>query len=264
MTCKNSRTRRRTPPTKLGPSQRIHKMLCEWDSTCPFDTMTVRKSENDTRKIKMAVPSAAQTNIPRWIKWAALFWLLAWFPTYWHAWGPNNFLQMCDIALILTCIGLWTNSGLMISGQAVSSLLVDAAWALDAGWRLFLRHHLIGGTEYLFDASEPLWIRLLSLYHLVLPALLLWLLYRIGYDRRGCALQCAIALPVFIASRFTSPQKNMNFAFADPFFHRQWGPPPVHILVIWLFLVFVVYMPTHLVLERIFPQPKRTSKHASN
>ena len=170
----------------------------------------------------MAVPSAAQTNIPRWIKWAALFWLLAWFPTYWHTWGPNNFLQMCDIALILTCIGLWTNSGLMISGQAVSSLLVDAAWALDAGWRLFLRHHLIGGTEYLFDASEPLWIRLLSLYHLVLPALLLWLLYRIGYDRRGWALQCAIALPVFIASRFTISSEKYELRVRRSIF-----PPPV-------------------------------------
>jgi hypothetical protein len=212
----------------------------------------------------MAVPSAAQTNIPRWIKWAAFVWLLVWFPTYWHVWGPKNFLQMCDIAMILTCVGMWTNSDLLISSQAVSALLVDAAWVLDASWRLFLRHHLIGGTEYLFDASEPLWIRLLSLYHLVLPVLLLWLLSRMGYDKRAWALQSAIALPVFIASRFAPPQKNMNFAFADPFFHRQWGPAPVHLLVIWLFMVFVVYMPTHLVLERIFAQPKRQETDASN
>ena len=215
---------------KTALLEETHEIRHRWDSICPFDTMAVRYAEN-----QMAVPSAAQTTIPRWTKWAALAWLLLWFPIYWHVWGPKNFLQMCDIAVILTCFGLWTNSSLLISSQAVSALLVCVAWTFDAGWRFLLHHHLIGGTEYLFDASEPLWIRLLSLYHLVLPALLLWLLYRLGYDKRGWALQSAIALPVFIASRFTSPQKNMNFAFADSFFHRQWGPAPVHILVIWLF-----------------------------
>lgn len=212
----------------------------------------------------MVPPLEAHNTIPRWIKWAALVWLLVWFPAYWHVWGAKNFLQMCDIAVIITCIGLWTNSSLLISSQAVSALLVCIAWTFDAGWRFFLRHHLMGGTEYLFDESEPLWIRLLSLYHLVLPVILLWLLYRLGYDRRGWAFQSAIALPAFIASRFTSPQKNTNFAFADPFFHRQWGPAPVHLLIIWLFMVFVVYMPTHLLLKRIFPQPKSQGIHAGD
>ena len=217
-----------------------------------------------TRKFNMAIPSAAQTSIPRRLRWAALVWMLIWFPIYWRTWGASNFLQLCDVAVILTCIGIWTDSGLLISSQAVSALLVDVAWALDAGWRLFTRHHLLGGTEYLFDASKPLWIRLLSLYHLVLPVLLLWLLYRLGYDRRGWALQSAIALPVFIASRFTNPQKNMNFAFAEPFFRRQWGPAPVHVVVIWLFMVFVVYLPTHLFLIRMFARPRRRESDASH
>jgi hypothetical protein len=212
----------------------------------------------------MVTPSAEHPPIPRWLRWAALAWMLIWFPVYWHTWGPSNFLQMCDIAVILTCVGIWTNSRLLISSQAVSALLVDAAWALDAGWRLFTHHHLLGGTEYLFETSEPLWIRMLSLYHLVLPGLLLWLVYRLGYDRRGWAVQSAIALPVFIASRFTILQKNMNFAFADPFFRRQWGPAPLHVVVIWLFMVIVVYLPTHLFLMRIFAQPKHPETDASH
>ena len=212
----------------------------------------------------MARSSAAQNSIPPWLRWVALVWMLIWFPTYWHTWGASNFVQLCDVAVILTCVGIWTNSGLLISSQAVSALLVDAAWALDAGWRLFTRHHLLGGTEYLFDPSKPLWIRLLSLYHLALPPLLLWLLYRLGYDKRGWALQSAIALPVFIASRFTIPTKNMNFALADPFFRRQWGPAPVHIVVIWLFVVFVVYLPTHFFLMRLFAKQKLPDTDASH
>src|ERR1700692_3951636 len=130
----------------------------------------------------MAMPPPVQTPIPRQLKWAALVWMLIWLPVYWRTWGASNFVHLCDVAVILTAIGIWTNSELLISSKAVSALLVDMAWALDAGLRLFTGSHLIGGTEYLFDASKPLWIRLLSLYHLVLPVMLLWLLYRVGYD----------------------------------------------------------------------------------
>jgi hypothetical protein len=200
----------------------------------------------------MVSPEPALRKIPDWLRWAALLWLLIWFLAYWHTWGAANFLQLCDMAVILTSIGLISENALLISSQAVSSLLIDLAWALDAGWRFFLGRHLIGGTQYLFDARFPLWVRLLSLFHLVMPALLLWGLFRIGYDRRAARLQCAIAFFVLIASRFTSPEKNMNFAFRDPFLHRAWGPAPIHLGISFLFLATVVYLPTHLLLRRLF------------
>jgi len=177
-------------------------------------------------------------------------------PAYWRTWGVSNFLQLCDIAVLLTCVGFWANSRLLISSQAVSSLLVDLVWTLDASWRFLLGRHLLGGTEYFFDPRYPLWVRLLSLFHIVMPPLLLWTLHRTGYDRRGFRLQSLIALLVFIASRFTSPAKNMNFAFTDPFFHRSWGPPPVHVAISFLFMIIVVYLPTHLVLNRVFGRPQ--------
>jgi hypothetical protein len=182
----------------------------------------------------------------------ALVWLVFWLTVYWRSWGSLNFLHLCDIAEILSCVGFVTDSPLLISSQAVASLLVDAAWALDAGWTAVLGYHLIGGTEYLFDPSHVLWVRLLSLFHLALPVLLLWAVHRLGYDRRGFPLQLAIALPAFIASRFAPAAQNINYAFTDPFFHRSWGPAPFHILVVFLFMLLVVYLPTHLVLKRIF------------
>jgi hypothetical protein len=183
-------------------------------------------------------------------------WFLIWLPAYWRTWGAANFLHLCDIAMILACVGVWSNSALLISSQAVSALLVGMVWALDAGSTFFLGRHLLGGTEYLFDTSYPLWVRLLTLFHAALPVLLLWALHQIGYDRRGWALQSAIALPIFVASRFTSPAQNINFAFTDPFFHRAWGPAPVHIATSWLFMVLVVYLPTHLLLKWLFPPPQ--------
>jgi hypothetical protein len=200
--------------------------------------------------------SAAHTGVPQVVRWAAIVWLAIWFPAYWQAWGPANFLHLCDLAVILTGIGLWTGNRLLLSSQAVSSILVDLVWAIDATWKIIVKHHLIGGTEYLFDARVALWIRLLSLFHVVLPPLLLWVLSRTGYDRRAWSLQSAIALVAYVVCRFTNPATNMNFAFRDPFWHRAWGPGPVHVAASVLFMAFVVYWPTHLLLSHLY-EPSR-------
>jgi|SRR5580658_2667056 hypothetical protein len=203
-----------------------------------------------------AAPIANHHGFAPWIRWAAAVWLIVWVPAYWYAWGPANFLHLCDLAVFLTCIGLWTDNALLISSQAVGSLLVDLAWALDAGWEIVVHRHLIGGTEYLFDAHVALWIRLLSLFHVFLPLLLLWALVRTGYDRRAWAVQSTIAAAAFVASRFTNPAANINFAFTDPFWHRSIGPAPVHVVLSILFMAVVVYLPTHLVLERVYREAR--------
>jgi hypothetical protein len=200
----------------------------------------------------MTSPHLSQPQLPVWIRWIGVLWLVFWFAVYWRSWGPLNFLHLCDIAEILTCIGFAADNALLISSQAVASLLVDVAWALDAGWTVVFGHHLIGGTEYLFDPSHALWVRLLSLFHLVLPVLLLWAVHRLGYDRRGFPLQLGIAFIAFVASRFAPAAQNINYVFTDPFFHRSWGPAPVHIVVVFLFMLVVVYLPTHFALRRLF------------
>lgn len=200
----------------------------------------------------MSTSPQAPTKFPTWIRWAVVVWLAVWIPAYWQTWGAANFIHLCDVAVILTCVGVLANSPLLISSQAVSSLLVDAAWALDAAWRFFRGRALLGGADYLFDAHYPLWVRLLSFFHVAMPILLLWALHRTGYDKRGWALQCAIALPLFIVARFTAPPTNINYAFIDPFIRRQWGPAPIHVLISWLFMAFVVYLPTHLLLKKLF------------
>jgi hypothetical protein len=197
----------------------------------------------------MLFPTNPQKFLP-WQRWLAIVWLAIWIPIYWRTWGPQNFLQLCDVAVILTCVGIWSGSALLISSQAISSLLIDLIWVFDAGGRLLTGRHIIGGTEYLFDPQYPLWVRLLSLFHLVMPFLLIWALQKVHYDPRGLWLQCFIAYLAFFAAHFTNPAKNMNFAFADPFFHRAWGPAPIHALINTVFMLLVVYLPTHWILKR--------------
>jgi hypothetical protein len=181
---------------------------------------------------------------------AAAVWLVLFVAAYGWAYGAANFVRLCDIAVILTCLGIMTGSALLVSSQAVSSLVVDLAWDLDLLWRLLLGRHLIGGTEYMWDPRYPLWLRLMSLFHVAWPPLLIGVLRRIGYDPRGFPLQCGIAAAVFIASRFVLPGENLNFAHRDPFFHRAWGPAPVHLALTFAVLAGAVYGPTHAVLRR--------------
>ncbi len=198
----------------------------------------------------MSVVSSRRV-FPPWMRCAAVLWLAIWIPAYWHTWGVTNFLHLCDIAVLLACAGVAIQSPLLISSQALASLLIDLIWTLDVAWRAVSGRQLIGGTEYLFDARFPLWIRLLTLFHVALPFLLLWALTHTGYDRRALRLQSGIAFIALIAARFAGAQPNINFAFADPF-HRTWGSAPVQIAMIFLFLVVVFYFPTHLLLARLF------------
>jgi hypothetical protein len=191
------------------------------------------------------------------LRWVVPIWVAIWIPTYAVFYGFGNFLHLCDVAIALTCIGLWRGSALPLSMAALTSILIDLAWDVDLAWRLVTGRHLLGGTEYMFEARFPLWVRLLSLFHLVLPVLLLWALRRVGYDRRALAWQSAVGLFFIAAARVVGPEANVNYSWTDPFFHRAWGPAPVHVLVIFAGLILLIYLPTHALLLRLYP--RRTS-----
>ena len=187
-------------------------------------------------------------------RYLALAWLLVWIPAYWSHYGPLVFLNLCDIAVILTCVGLWRGSALLLSMQAVSSLVVDGAWIVDLAWRAMTGRHLIGGTEYMWDPAYPVWLRALSLFHVWLPITLVWALRRVGYERSAPGMQLVVAAVVLVASRAAGAAANTNFAFTDPIFGKSWGPAPVHLAAI-LGGLGVVYWLTGLALRRIAPAP---------
>jgi hypothetical protein len=193
------------------------------------------------------------SQFPNAVRYAAVLWLLLWVPAYWRTWGPANFLHLCDVAVFLTCLGLWRGSALLLSTQVVSALVADALWTLDALSRLFSGRHLLGGTEYLFDPRYPLFVRLPSLFHVAIPIVLLWSLRRTGYGRRALLVQTLIAASLLVLSRFFGPALNLNFAFRAPFFQRPLGPAPVHLLVMLLSIFFVTYLPAHWLLLQIYP-----------
>ena len=179
-------------------------------------------------------------------------WLLVWGTSYAWVWGWANFLHLCDLAVILTCLGLWRGSSLLISTQTVSSIVPALFWDVDFAWRLLTGQHLMGGTEYMWDARFLLGVRLLSLFHVAWPVLLICALARVKYDRRALSLQTAFAVVVLVVSRCVRPEANLNFAWRDPFLHQELGPAWLHLLITASVLVGCVYWPTHWLLGKLF------------
>jgi hypothetical protein len=186
------------------------------------------------------------------LRWFALLWMIVWLPAYFRVWGWANLVHLCDVGVILSFLGIWLANSLLLSSQAVGALAAGVLWMLDVGWRLATGRFLVGGVDYMWDSRYPIWVRLLSTFHIGLPLLLLWTLRKVGYDKRALALQSAIAAVLLIASRFLQADLNMNWAYRDPVWHRTWGPAPAHVALTLIVIVVLIYWPTHVLLGRLF------------
>ncbi len=171
--------------------------------------------------------------------------MIAWIPLYWRQYGLQNFLFFCDLGNLFIVVGLWLESPLIFSWQASGLLLFQTLFTIDLAGTLVSGRHLIGGTEYMFDPHVPLPIRLLSLFHVVTPALLLWAIWRVGYDRRGWKYQTLTAWIVVPINYFWRPQYDVNWARGLFFREQHLVPGFVYLLVYLTIVPAAVYYPTH-------------------
>jgi len=183
--------------------------------------------------------------IPLWLKVLWTVWVVVWIPVYWRQYGSQNFLFFCDLGNLFIAVGLWLESPLIFSWQATGLLLFQTLFTLDLAGALVSGKHLIGGTEYMFDPRLPLSIRLLSLFHVVTPPLLLWGIWRLGYDPRGWKYQTITTWIVIPINYFWRPQQDVNWA-RGLFFREQHTVPGLVYLSGYLILVpALIYFPTH-------------------
>jgi hypothetical protein len=183
--------------------------------------------------------------IPLWLKMLWTLWVLIWIPVYWRTYGLQNFLFFCDLGNLLIALGLWLESPLLFSWQASGLLIFQSLFTVDLLLAAATGHHFIGGTEYMFDAHIPYWVRLLSLFHIATPPLLLWMIWQLGYDARGWKYQTLCTWIVVPINYFWRPQYDVNWA-RGPFFHEQHVMPGFVYLLAYLIIVpAVVYYPTH-------------------
>src|SRR5467141_5394920 len=152
--------------------------------------------------------------IPLGLKIGFTLFVCALVPIYWRQYGPANFLWFSDIALLALLPALWLENALLVSMMAISVVFFEALWNLDFFFRLATGKSLIGLSAYMFDPKIPLFIRSLSCFHIILPLLLLWLMSRLGYDRRAWLWQTLVALVVLPLSYLvTNPRENINWVY---------------------------------------------------
>lgn len=194
--------------------------------------------------------------IPLWLKLAWTIWVIIWIPVYGRQYGAQNFLFFCDLGNVVIALGLWMESALIFSWQATGLLLFQSLFTIDLVGTLLTGRHLIGGTEYMFDLHIPLSIRLLSLFHVVTPPLLLWGILRLGYDVRGWKFQTLTTWIVVPINYFWRPEYDVNWA-RGPFFGEQHAVPgPVYLLGYLIVVPALVYFPTHLALKWLTTRSK--------
>lgn len=188
--------------------------------------------------------TSAADRVPLAAKLGFTAWMAVWVPAYWIHNGWTNFLWLCDLANFVTLAALWTGSALLASSQLAGVLLIQALWAADFFGRLLFGVHPIGGTEYMFDPAEPLWLRALSLFHLWTVPLLIWLVRRTGHDRRGWKLQSVVALVVYPLGQWLgTPEQNLNWTWAPFGVEQSWLPPLPFALVAAMLSAFLLFLP---------------------
>ena len=208
-------------------------------------------------------PSPGRARIPLWLKIAYTLFMAVLVPVYWTNYGPTNFLYFCDVALFLTLVGIWTENRLLLSLSAVGILVPQALWVVDFAAHL-MGYKLTGMTDYMFDSQRSLFLRGLSLFHGWLPFLLVFLVARVGYDRRawlgwtaigwGLCLVCYFWMPP-AGAVLADPKLPVNINYVHGFNDAQpqsWLPAPAYLAAWMAVLAAVVYTPTHWVLDRGF------------
>jgi len=210
--------------------------------------------------------------IPWWLKVIFTGFMAVLVPVYWWNYGPTDFLFFCQIALLLTLAGVWLESAFLISIAAVGLLVFQFFWTIDFGVELLTGHQVTGMTHYMFDGRKTPFLRGLSLFHAWLPFLLLFLVKRLGYDRRSLVVWTILAWGVCLACFFYLPApdaalpdpktpRNINYVFGLSRTQPQHWMSPGWYLAAWMaFQTTIFYWPTHVWLSKQFSKAGKNKR----
>jgi hypothetical protein len=209
-------------------------------------------------------------------------------PVYWYNWGPTNFLYFCDLALFLTLAAIWTENPLLASIPAVGILVPQAVWVAD----FLTRAHITGMTDYMFDSNSSLFARGLSFFHGWLPFLLVYLVWRLGYDRRALVCWTLLAWAVMFVCYLwipppapadpsapqtaapevrerswkwcgNDPPTNINYVYGFGDAAQTWMAPHLYFALLLVAFPLCLYLPAHLILRALFGSADRRAVLAS-
>ncbi len=230
----------------------------------PTAERTARVMDKSASPAETALHAAgpAPRRIPLWVTLPYTAFVAVLVPVYWHAYGPTNFLYFCDVALLMTVPALWLECSLLASTALVGILLPQVLWQID-----FLAAvcgvTLTGMTAYMFNDELPLFTRFLSFFHFWLPLFLLWVVCRLGYDRRALVVWTSLAWVIMLVCYFWMPPPapdanpslpvNINYVWGFSAKEPQpWLPTPAYLALLMIVLPAGIWWPTHWALSRLW------------
>ncbi|MGY6588384.1 MAG: hypothetical protein ACXIUB_08870 [Wenzhouxiangella sp.] len=192
-------------------------------------------------------PDPEQFRLPLALKLVFTAWILLWAPSVITMLGPQNFLWACNLANFFILIGLWLDSRLVLSTQWLMVSLLGLFWTIDVVTAALTGIHPIGGTSYMLDPDFPTSAKFLSLYHVFLPLLTGYTVYRLGYDRRALSWQAALVTLLVPASWWlTEPERNINLAHEAVLIGLGGLPTHIYLPVLLVGWIVVLLLPVHL------------------
>lgn len=212
-------------------------------------------------------PDSKKYRIPMAVKIGYTAFMAILVPVYWSTYGATNFLYFCDIALFLILIGVWWEKRIFASMAAVGILLPQLLWVADFTAN-FAGVQLTGTTNYMFDGDRSLFLRGLSLFHGWLPFLLIFMVWKLGYDRRALGVWTITAWSLVLICYFFMPAPgaelanplaptNINYVYGFSDTNAQsWIPQNLYVLTWMAALLTIAFIPTHFTLKKLFRRPK--------
>jgi hypothetical protein len=220
--------------------------------------------------LSATLETASRKRLPLALKLALTGFVAFMIPVYWQTYGPTNFLYFCDAALFLALVAVWTEYPLPAGMAACGILIPQLLWAADFLGTL-LGHPVVNMTGYMFKQDDTtLLARRVSLFHGWLPFVLLYLVWRLGYDRRSLAAWTALAWVLMLIGFFFLPLPpapadnpnlpvNVNYVYGLPDDRgvQTWMPQWAWLAFVMTALPVLFFIPTHFLLRLLMPKARQ-------
>ena len=220
-----------------------------------------------------AISKQPAHRIPLWLKVSYTTFMAVLIPVYAVNYGMANFLWFCDVALIVTLAGLWREDRLLVSIASVAIVLPQILWVIDFSYGLATGGGtLISLAAYMFEPDRSLFLRAISLFHGWLPFLLVYAVWKLGYDKRAFRFQIVVAWVVLVGAFLALPvpagepgpldaevypagNVNKVLGWDDTSLPQESMPRLAWLGVLLVAYPLCIYVPSHLAFSRVVPHP---------
>jgi hypothetical protein len=163
--------------------------------------------------------------------------------------NPGHLLWFCDIAVLLTAIGLLLRSRMLLTAQLTGVIFYHALWNIDFWSALTLGYAPIGSTTYMFYAELGLFEKSLSLFtHVFIVPVAFFGALKLGVAKKAWLAQWAQTFLIFLCTYlFTAPEENINRLFGVDFL----GLTPASVTPVGYYALMItlpplmIYLPTN-------------------